>query len=436
MLSFLAHYTPLKYFVQSFWRDEAFSYLLAKQDLLQIVVLTARDFNPPLYYILLHFWIQIAGASEIALRSFSLIFFWATIYVVFYILHHCFQLSSKKSFLYLLLFVGNPLLVYYGSEARMYSMLAFFATASYYFFLKKNTKAYLIVTVAGLYTHYFMLFMLLAQALVSFIEKKSWKPVALAGIGFVPWVIFLLTQPHAFAQQFWIPAISSKNMYELFGTIYTGYEPELDFLKFVFNGVHIFLLAVSIYIGGLLMWAWKRQKKTYPGDRYALTAFLLFAIPVVLIVIVSLVKPIYLPRYMIFSTIGLLLFLVLSLERMKFKTRIIFLVGLTVFTVYYQYVQIIFREKADIAITISDIKTLAQPGDRVYVQSDLDFFTVEYYFGEENVYIYHKKYSELPAYIGKILIPPEKLINTLPPYPHKAFILAPDGKSYTISSVR
>ena len=46
---------------ESIWLDEAFSIQLAKYDPVEIIRKTARDVHPPLYYLLLHFWINLFG---------------------------------------------------------------------------------------------------------------------------------------------------------------------------------------------------------------------------------------------------------------------------------------------------------------------------------------------------------------------------------------
>ncbi|MCJ7826492.1 hypothetical protein MUP56_02660, partial [Patescibacteria group bacterium] len=80
-LNVLFKNTPLFYFTQSFWRDEAFSVLLAQQPL--SVIFQKTSVEPPIYYMLLHFWIKFFGTSEIAARSLSFIgFALATIVVI------------------------------------------------------------------------------------------------------------------------------------------------------------------------------------------------------------------------------------------------------------------------------------------------------------------------------------------------------------------
>ena len=139
-MSFLFTYTPLKFFIQSFWRDEAFSYVLAHKNITNILLYTARDFSPPLYYIVLHIWMNIFGTSEIALRALSLVFFWGTVYIAFDFMHDVLNIRYKKASFYMALVIINPILLYYAFEARMYTMLSFFAALSYYALHTKRKK--------------------------------------------------------------------------------------------------------------------------------------------------------------------------------------------------------------------------------------------------------------------------------------------------------
>src|SRR3990167_6624100 len=148
--------TPLAYFIQSFWRDEAFSYLLAKNGFLKILWLTARDFNPPLYYLILNAWMKIFGSSEIAIRSMSLVAFGLIFYIFVEFLQNVLRVKKSRIVLYSLLFFSNPILNYYAFEGRMYSLFALFASLSFYFLYKRKVGKYVIVTTLGLYTHYFM----------------------------------------------------------------------------------------------------------------------------------------------------------------------------------------------------------------------------------------------------------------------------------------
>jgi mannosyltransferase len=55
-----------------FWIDEGLSVGIADRPLTDIPAALRKDGSPPLYYMLLHFWLGIAGDSEEGVRAFSL----------------------------------------------------------------------------------------------------------------------------------------------------------------------------------------------------------------------------------------------------------------------------------------------------------------------------------------------------------------------------
>ena len=70
---------------QSLWYDEGVSVFLARQNIDQLVVHTAGDIHPPLYYIFLHVWLKLAGDSEFAAGFLSALFGLLIIAAVYYI---------------------------------------------------------------------------------------------------------------------------------------------------------------------------------------------------------------------------------------------------------------------------------------------------------------------------------------------------------------
>jgi mannosyltransferase len=62
-----------------YWIDEGISVGIASHPLTDIPRALIEDGSPPLYYILLHGWIVLFGASEAATRSLSLLFALATV---------------------------------------------------------------------------------------------------------------------------------------------------------------------------------------------------------------------------------------------------------------------------------------------------------------------------------------------------------------------
>lgn len=438
MLTYLFTKTPLLFLTQSFWRDEAFSYFLAKKNIIEIIFLTAKDFNPPLYYFILHYWMKIFGSSEITLRSLSFIFFWANIYVVFLFLNDVFKIKQRKAFLYLILFISNPLLLYYAFEARMYSMFAFLATLSYYAFFKKNNRLYLLATIAGLFTHYFMFLVVFSQLFFLIINKKNInfvksKIVFISLLVFSPWLIFFLSQ-NRFLNSFWINKPHLKDGLVLLGIIYTGNEAAFyssgSIQKIQDNVIYFSLVLLVIIITGIYLYA----KKLFKKNQSYFQLLFIWGIGISLAVgLVSFIKPIYFPRYLIFTTVGLSLLIIFILEKLNIYLRAVLFAILIVLTFSYQKIQIEYRKKTDLRKALKEIQVLASKKDLIYTD-DLDFFTAKYYLKNNEVFIYGKSFKDIPTYNGKILISEENVAIGLPFYPQKAFIFKSNGQ-YTIQAL-
>jgi len=433
MMHFLFTKTPLAYFVASFWRDEAFSYLMAKLPLHTLLWSTAQDANPPLYYLLLKVWMGFFGSSEIAIRSLSLIFFWATLYVVFLILNDVFKLSERKSMAYLLLFIINPLLHYYAFEARMYSMTAFIATLLFYALMKRKYKLYAYTAITAMFTHYFLFIVIAFQAVFFFFSshkterKQFFLPLFKVGLWYIPWIILLLFAGPPIGQSFWVPTSNFRDFFLIPAIIFTGYEKTTWV-------IYKYLPHLSVVIAGIILVAVRlhafHQKKRY----LALLLGWALGIPL-FIFILSFWKPVFLPRYLIFTNIGLLLLLIIGIEGIRnIRIRIGAIALLVIFSFIFATAQVLLRVKAPLKNTFNSIKQQMLKTDVVYVTNEYDFHPAQYYLPSRKVYIYKKTYEELPWFVGKVLIDKGSFRTSLPIYPERAFIV--NDKTYTIQSSR
>lgn len=421
MINILFSKSPLLLMTQSFWRDEAFSYLLAKKSIVEILSLTARDFNPPFYYLVLHFWMRLFGTSEVALRSVSLIFFAASIYVVYLFLDEILAIDKKRIWIYLLLYAGNPLLLYYAFEARMYSLFTLLSLCSFLFFIKKKKLPHLVVSIIGLYTHYFFIFVVLTQFIYEAIVNKKnilrvAKPYLTIFLFFLPWFLYISTVFNVKNTDFWIKKISPFDFISSLAVLFTGFErnffqyytPYVPFLS-------VFFLVIVIY--GI-----KKNKRSSLFWILFLWSFLFYLI----ILLISFVKPIYVPRYLIFSTAGFMLLLFNILEKLPKRVHFLLIAALFFITVHYWLLQLKHRIKGDIKKTIQEIKLSAGEDDFLYVTDAAAYLTAAYYFDEKRVFIYTKDPREIADYIGTVVIPENKFTLQLPIYPQKAFVLKND----------
>jgi mannosyltransferase len=421
-MNFLAHHTVVKFFTESLWRDEAFSWAMATRGL-ALLPLTARDFNPPLYYLVLYGWMRLFGASETAMRSLSVIFFAATLWVVWRWMTDLLAIPPRRAVLYLGLFALNPMLSYFAVEARMYSLLAFLAAASFYAYQTRRSILYVATTTAGLYTHYFMMLVVLTQivhALVS-IDRGSVRRQAVVlsapVLLFAPWLMITVFTS-ASSTAFWIEPPGIRFVVHLLTAMYTGHDATYGFL----DRRERWLFAVCLIpcVAWTLLSAYRATRQRRP-------VFLLVALwgllPPALAFVAAFFKPVFLPRYLIFSTVGLLLLLTIGLERARPVVRLAMLALLCGLALDYQVLQAHRHSKGEYRETIRLIARQAGPHDVLYVHNELDFFPAQYYFDRDRVFLFGPIYDQIPPYVGKVLIPRDRVVHTIPQPPVRVFVL-------------
>ena len=172
---------------QSLWRDEAFSLLVAAKSPLEILGLTLKDTNPPLYFLILHYWIQAFGNSEPVARSLSFLFHILLSIVVWLAAHHLTK-SKTVSVLAMLAAFLNPFLLQYAFEIKHYSLFALLTTSSLFLWLTQKkflSGAFLALAVI---THNYGVFTFIAFALFWFPENK----LSINKKFFVSYIIFLV----------------------------------------------------------------------------------------------------------------------------------------------------------------------------------------------------------------------------------------------------
>ncbi len=147
-----------------YWIDEAITVGIASHDLTDIPDLLRLDGSPPLFYLLLHGWMALAGTGEAATRAPALLFallavpvsWWAGT-AVFGPRAGAFAAAGAA---------GSPFLTYYAQEARMYSLvtvLSVLACASFALAFLHGRRGHVwllgVWVVLLLYTHNWALFL-------------------------------------------------------------------------------------------------------------------------------------------------------------------------------------------------------------------------------------------------------------------------------------
>lgn len=155
---------------ESLWNDEV---ITIRDSLKPIAVIIGQrwDPHPPLYYLFLHYWLQI-NQSDAFTRLPSVIF--GVISVMLIYLIGLRLIKQRAAWFLALLFALAPLHIWYSQETRMYSLVVMWALAStlFWILLLQNRYhslwiwvGYIAFTSLGLYTHYTMILIIMGQNL-------------------------------------------------------------------------------------------------------------------------------------------------------------------------------------------------------------------------------------------------------------------------------
>ncbi len=190
------------------WLDEAQSVSIASGPLRQIPAALHHDGAPPLWYVLLHLWMQVFGDSPWSVRILSALPAIAALPVV-YLLGR--RLAGREVGQYsLLLLAASPFAIRYAVETRMYSLVLLLSVVGAHALLSVHRRpgwrpvaALAVVTAALLYTHYYALWLAAAVGAGELwrvvrrrdaAARRALAGLALGGVAFLPWLPVLAFQ--------------------------------------------------------------------------------------------------------------------------------------------------------------------------------------------------------------------------------------------------
>lgn len=309
----------------SIWFDEAFGAYMIQFNFIDIARYTAVDVHPPLYYWLLKLWSLAFGNSELALRSMSALL--AAVAIIFgYLLTH--RLFGKKAARISLIFMAlSPMLIRYGQEARMYTLVTAIALAATYtltFAIESKKKLpwiiYGILVSLGMWTHYFSAVAWIAHwlwraDLVRRVAKKGqfkkqfftkeWILAHIVAVGlYLPWLPFFFIQLFIVqATGFWIEPVTPDTIINFLTNII--YYQDVSNVK---GWLALGFIAIITILAALATRVYKSLDASQKQS-YRLIAAIAFLPPITLFILSMPPMPSYfIDRYLITSAVGIMLF--------------------------------------------------------------------------------------------------------------------------------
>jgi len=155
--------------------DEISEFQLPQANLANIIT-GSIPVHPPLYFLMLHYWMGLATNIYWA-RTMSLLFGILTVVVLWKILRYVINSGKQVA---ILAFILLPAHIYYSTLTRLYSLSIFLGTVLFWLSIKiheKNSTGFylllILVSTLSIYTHYFFLFWLLVLNLIYFFKEKA-----------------------------------------------------------------------------------------------------------------------------------------------------------------------------------------------------------------------------------------------------------------------
>lgn len=369
----------------SIWHDEGYTMMLSPQSPAQIIARTARDVHPPLYYLTLHYWLRLFGSSEIGARSLSAACMLGVIVVGFLLVRELFgSAPARLSAVFLAL---GPFLVRYSQEARMYGMAAFLAVLATYFLVRATKTnlngwwaAYSLSIAAGLYTHYYFVFvvalhwlymLLIRQPKSGMANPKWWTSNVVAAGLFLPWVPSAYHQFTRVQAAFWIPKPTALTLPSTIA----------QFLTFTDLGIVGNAIRIIVFLAFLILVAMFTFKKAY-FPKSVLISGLAFLAPV-LVLVLSLKRPIYVDRYFVFAAAGfymLLAILIYTMKPWQNKTWVRYLTIVVLLVTFVIGIRDVYAQSTHNMRAVGHyVNAGFQPGDQIISGELYTYFDYSYY---------------------------------------------------------
>jgi uncharacterized membrane protein len=306
----------------SLWLDEGSTWAISGHglaDLIRALRYSEADAGG-LYLLVEHVWLRVWGTSVVDLRSFSVVCAVAAVPLFFGVARRL--LSRAPAWLATALFACSPFLLTYSRDARMYTFALALSLAATYCFVRLVRDAemhwvYLYALTAGLaiYAHAFAILVVAAHAASLFTLPRvgvRWRHVglgfALTAVSALPLLAYVVAT-HGRGVD-WIMPLNVDQARQLATSISGGTATAGLAVIVVVTVANVFLVAVT----------WRRRGRS-PELWSCSLALFLWIVPVVATALVSLVKPFFVPRYLLVALTGYALSVGFVLEALQRRAK-------------------------------------------------------------------------------------------------------------------
>ncbi len=392
-------FSLLPLFNQSIRLDEAQSLWVSTRSVPGILKYVSEDVHVPLYSLLLHFWLQIFGTNIQVARALSVLFYLLTLPVLYKLFKEISTPGVAK--VAVTLFALSPFVTWYSLETRMYTLFTLVAALCHLFYIRvvgsegrHGKLGYLLTLMVGYYTHYFFFFLVATQFIYSLGQlilentKRTFLTViglmATALIPFLPWAYYVIRSGTAANTQPLIPPPTSYNIFQTLTLFFFGFQSQ--FLQGLLVSLWPLLVVLLFFVF--------TQKRDLPS-RFSAYMMTMSTVPLILVFIASFVRPIFLPRYLIFIIPTLFYLIALLIMNYQRKVALVLVGGLLLAMsslLIYQNTSASTPVKEDYQGVSHYLSEQTQPQDIIAVTAPFTIYPIEY------AYTGHTRIDTIPQW--------------------------------------
>jgi mannosyltransferase len=402
---------------KSFWFDEAFSALVAWDGFRHLpAAMRGVEVNMAGYYVLLTGWLKL-GHSDAWIRAMSAVFAVATVPLVWWTGRRLF--GARVALMATLLLVMNAFFVAYAQEARAYSLAAFSAALATWLLVRAmerpSARSWALYGLAAgwlPYTYILAATLLVGHglAVLAARDRAPWRVLALAAV-----VAAIVMAPLALAALGVAgdaaPSARPTTLAALADVLARVAGAMPGRLPSVPADIALSIGVALVFLAGATIcltrtWAWRGRQDPWPGY----LALACAATPVVIIVVVSLLRPLLVARYLIVALPGIALVMALAIDRIprpvvRFAVLAV-LVGLLAFGTIRWY-----RDddaKADWRSATAALQAGGTAEDRLMIQEPWTWRAIDYYVrqagarGRQPVRLWRGLNANAPDYAAQL----------------------------------
>jgi uncharacterized membrane protein len=362
--------------------DEGSSLLLSQYSLAGIWEHAAHGVHPPLYFMLLHGWVNLFGDGIFSIRSLSALPGIVTVGLSVWLVD---LLATRRAALLAgVLLALLPTAVHYSQQVRMYSWLGLWliaATIALMYWIKRpqHTRYLVIYTLlmsAAFYTHYFTAFCVLCHWLylglirvqpgyrLRHIQRSGWWLANMAIVAlYLPWLPNLfdlvqhMDQLQANVDVGWEAPVTLGSLPSMIWSFLIQDDGE--------NLPTLIFIALPLAVLALAGVALTRDRSVFRGSALALIYTVL---PLLLVFAVSFIAPVFIERYLSAYALGVPMLVALAIDRLYADFKVVALAVLMLF-VGIELVGLKNNATVDtddqISVMVSYVNQHFAPGDRV-----------------------------------------------------------------------